>query len=86
MNPRGKKSNISKLEVAQILQDFLDGTGQPYAWDDFTLGTSFEDSYLDRIRVRCLRLSEEFPPARRDHYYGEQGLEVIRAYIRELKS
>jgi hypothetical protein len=86
MNPWGKKSKLSKLEVAQILQDFLDGTGQPYAWDDFTLGTSFEDSYLDRIRVRCLGLSEEFPPTEPRHYCGEQGFEVIRAYIRELKS
>lgn len=85
MSAWGKKSKLSKLEVAQILQDFLDGTGQPWAWDDFTLGPSFEDSYLDRIRVRCLRLGEEFPPTKPHHYCSEQGLEVIRAYIRELK-
>jgi hypothetical protein len=86
MSPWIHKSKLSKLEVAQILQDFLDGTGKPNTWDGFTLGMSFEDDYLDRIRTRCARLSGEFPPAVSSEYCGEQGREVIRNYIRELRN
>lgn len=86
MSPWMRSSKVSRLEVAQILQNFLDGTGKPMAWDGFTLGMSFDDDYLDRIRIRCARLSEEFPPAVSSEYCGEQGREIIRNYIRELRN
>lgn len=81
----GKKSKLGNREVAQILQDFLDGTGKPQAWDGFTLGMSFEDSHLEDIRIRCVHLWEEFPPTDGRSYCGDEGFEVIRAYIRELR-
>jgi len=86
MGPSFKKSKLSNNDVADILQGFLDGTGRPWAWDDFTLGMSFEDSNLERARVRCARLSEEFPPIDRHEFCNEQGFEVIRSYIRELRN
>jgi len=86
MGPWTTKSRLSKQEVAQIMQDFLDGAGHPWAWDSFTLGIYFEDGYLDSIRIRCARLSEEFPPENSHEYCNEQGREVIRDYIRELRS
>jgi hypothetical protein len=86
VSPWWRKSKLGKLEIAQILQDFLDGTGNPLAWDGFTTGMRFEDSYLDGIRIRCARLSEEFPPAGPREYCGEQGRDVIRNYIRELRN
>ena len=75
----------SRLEVAQLLADFLEGTGNPLAWDGFTLGSRFDDERLEQIRLRCAGLSQEFPPETRGEYCSEQGLEVIRGYIAELR-
>ena len=75
---------LTREEVAQILQNFLDGTGGDWDWDDFASAITIEDPYLEKIRARCALLDREFPPARRSEYCNEQGIEVIRAYIREL--
>lgn len=85
MSAWDKKYSLTRHEVAQILEDFVEGGGSPYAWDGFTLGMSFEDDYLDAIRRRCAGLSEEFPPTGRE-YCNPRGLEVIRAYIQELRN
>jgi hypothetical protein len=77
---------LSKQEVAQILEDFLEGKGSPWAWDDYTQGMSLADPYLERIRVRLARLSQEFPPDRPSEYCNEQGRNVIRNYIKELRA
>jgi hypothetical protein len=76
--------HLSHEDVARILQNFLDGTGADWDWDDFISATRFEDSQLEQIRVRCALLDQEFPPTIRGCYCNEQGLEVIRGYIREL--
>ena len=86
MAPWTKKYKLSYQQVAQILEDFLEGKGKPLAWDGFTLGMSFADKYLEEIRVRCAGLSQEFPPDNPHHYCSEQGLSVIRDYVRRLKS
>jgi hypothetical protein len=78
------KDNLTREEVAHILQGFLDGTGSKWGWDDFTSVVRFEDPYLEKIRTRCILLDREFPPTTGGWYCNEQGLEVIRAYIREL--
>jgi hypothetical protein len=75
----------SRLEVAQLLADFLTGKAHPLAWDGFTLGSQFDDERLEQIRLRCAGLSQEFPPEKRGEYCNEQGLEVIRGYIAELR-
>jgi hypothetical protein len=72
------------LQVAKILQNFLRGAGGKWDWDDFASAMSFEDPYLERIRTRCILLDREFPPARLGEYCNEQGLEVVRTYVREL--
>lgn len=86
MSPWIKKYNLSHEEVAQILEDFLEKRGNPMAWDGFTLGMSFEDPFLEELRMRCVRLSEEFPPEKPGEYCNEQGRAVIRHYITELRS
>ena len=77
---------MAKNEVAQILEDFVEGNGNPYSWDGFTLGMTLDDDYLDSIRKRCVGLSEEFPPSSKHEYCNPQGIQVIRAYIQELRN
>ncbi|HXN23961.1 MAG TPA: hypothetical protein VOA41_14575 [Candidatus Dormibacteraeota bacterium] len=84
MTPWIKKYRLTKQEVAEILQDFLDGRGRPLAWDGFTLGMSFEDEYLENIRIRCANLSQEYPPEHPNEYCNEQGRNVICEYIKQL--
>jgi hypothetical protein len=81
-----KKDKLSSQEVAQILEDFLNGKGGRWAWDDFTLGMSFEDKSLEEIRLRCVGLSQEFPPDNPSEFCNEQGRNVIRDYVKKLRA
>jgi hypothetical protein len=81
-----KKDKLSKQEVAQILEDFLDAKGSRWAWDDFTLGMSFEDKSLEKIRVRSVGLSQEFPPDNPNEFCNERGRNVIRDYVKKLRA
>ncbi len=80
-----KKYKLSNQEVAQILEDFLESRGSRWAWDDYTLGMSFEDKHLEDIRIRCVGLSQEFPPDNPNEYCNEHGRDVIREYIKQLR-
>lgn len=84
MSPFVKKYKLSNKEVAQILEDFLEGRGSPLAWDGFTLGMSFDEEVHEEIRIRCLHLGEEFPPDNPKEYCNEKGRNVIREYIKQL--
>jgi hypothetical protein len=81
-----KKYKLTNEEVAQILEDFLEGRGNRWAWDDFTIGMSFEDRYLEQIRTRCAGLGQEFPPNNPNEFCNQQGRNVIRDYVRELRA
>ena len=85
MNPWLRKSELTRKEVAQIMEDFLSGSGEPLAWDGFTLGMTFEDPELEDIRLRCAGLTAEFPPTQPNHYCSEHGLAIIRGYIQLLR-
>lgn len=86
MTPWIKKYKLSKLQVAQVLEDFLEGRGNPWAWDDFTQGMTLDDEYLEKIRIRCANLSEEYPPDRLNEYCNEQGRNVLREYVTALRA
>ena len=79
------RKTLEKLEVAQILEDFLEGTGGPWAWDDFLSVTAVADERLEQIQRHCNLLSEEFPPEKPGEYCSAQGREIIRRYIEELR-
>jgi hypothetical protein len=81
-----KRHELTNKEVAQILEDFLEGRGSRWAWDDYTLGTSFEDKHLEQIRIRCVGLTEEFPPHGPNEYCNEEGRNVIRDCVKELRA
>jgi hypothetical protein len=81
-----QKHSLTKQEVAEIIADFLAGSGDRWDWDDFTSGMSLEDPYLEKIRLRCAGLADEFPPDRPERYCNEDGLRVMRQCIEELKS
>jgi hypothetical protein len=77
---------LTRNQVAQILEDFIEGRSGPDSWDGFTQGRPLEDEGLERIRSRCAGLSEEFPPDDGKAYCNENGLQVIRDYIVQLRA
>ena len=78
------KSNLSKTDVINFIKAFLDGTGGSWDWDDF-ISIPIEDKELDRIRDRCAGLPEEFSPTENGQYCNEEGLKVLREYIKTLE-
>jgi hypothetical protein len=41
---------LGRDEVATIIENFVEGTGGKWDWDDFTTGTTFHDDYLKPFR------------------------------------
>jgi hypothetical protein len=76
---------LGNLEVAQILENFLEGTGGRWEWDDFISVGEVADERLKQIQQHVNLLSDEFPPERLGEYCNEHGREVIRRYIAELR-
>jgi hypothetical protein len=76
---------LGRLEVAQILENFLQGAGGPWDWDDFISVGNVADDRLKQIQRHVNLLSDEFPPEKPGEYCNEQGRDVIRRYIAELR-
>ena len=76
--------DLTREQVAKILQDFLEGTGGDWDWQAFTDGGQISDPRLEAIRFRSLTLPDEFPPCKRGEYTNEKGRAVLREFIKEL--
>ena len=70
-------------EVARIVEEFLDGTGGKWDWDDFC-SIKIDGQELDHIRVLCSNASVAYPPTEKGHYCSAQGRDYLREITREL--
>jgi len=77
-------ANRTNGEVAEIIHDFLTGTGSPWDWDDF-ISASLGDPRLDNIRQQCANLPDRFPPGDQGGYCGEDGLQELREILTSLR-
>ena len=80
--PHGHEA--SAKDIRDILQAIIDGK-DPYAVDDFVCGSRYRNPRFEAIRDRISELHEEYPPRTKDEFFGPEGIEVIRGYIRELE-
>jgi hypothetical protein len=78
------RKTLSYLDVAKILEEFVNGTGHRWALDNY-LVHSFSDPYLLYLQDRMGGLDVEFPAQDEGRYCSQEGIEVIRASIRELR-
>jgi len=81
---REKVRPTTAAEVADTLERFVQGTSNEWEWDDF-LTHPLGDPRLEQIRLRCAQLDEEFP-TNDQCYCNEQGVDVIRGFISQLRS
>jgi hypothetical protein len=78
-------TQLTKFEVATIIEQFLDGGGGRWDWDDFC-SFAILDPYLDAIRVRCCALQQTHPSNARTRYCNDQGMAILRSLVTELRS
>jgi hypothetical protein len=79
------RNTLGRLDVAQVLENFLEGTGGPYDRDEFISVGTVADERLNQIPRHVNLLSEEFPPEKPSEYCNQEGRDVIRRYIAELR-
>jgi hypothetical protein len=75
---------MSRAAVASTIESFLEGAGGPWDWDEF-LSVPIGEPDLDKIRLRCAHLGEEFPPDRSGRFCGEGGIQVLRELVSQLR-
>jgi hypothetical protein len=75
----------SRGEVAGIIEQFLDGAGAKWDWDDFC-SIEIDDPELDHIRVQCSTVSSTFPPTEKGHFCSSPGYDYLRGIARDLRA
>ena len=76
--------NMSKEEAAVEIEKFLEGKGGDWDWDDF-ITISQKDPYLDRVRIKCSSVFYDYPAGKEGGYCSEEGYEVLRNLVKELR-
>jgi hypothetical protein len=74
----------TKTEVAEIISAFLSGDGFEWSWDDF-ISVRIKDSSLEAIRAQCATLPDEYPSSVPGQYCGEDGIAVLRSFVKHLR-
>ena len=80
-----RKIARSRGEMADTIEQFLQGVCWQRVWDDFC-ATPIIDPQLDAIRQRCAGLPKEFPPTQKGHYCSEAGFEAMGEMVKELRN
>ena len=75
---------MTKTEIANLIESFLDGSCGEWDWDDF-IHTKLNTPELEEIQKRCAYLPQEFPPMERGHYCGAEGFEVLKKMVNDLR-
>lgn len=76
--------NPTNAEVADLIEAFLDGTCEPWDWDDF-LSVEFATPYLTAVQSRCNRSRDDFPPGKQGGWSSEEGAQELRRIVAELR-
>jgi len=76
--------DLTKADVANIIDSFLNGGGGKWDWDEFT-SFRLDDADLERVRQTCISLPNVYPPTSQGYYCNEQGLAVLREITRRLR-
>ena len=70
-------------DVAQIIENFLDGKGHARDWDNF-ISLQIADPHLDAIRAQCLQLNSTHPAKK--GWCNQAGLDLMRDLATQLRA
>jgi hypothetical protein len=76
---------MTKLEVANLVESFVNGTCGPWEWDDF-VSMKHEDPGIEAISLHCGRIPEQFPSSQENHYCSEEGVAALKQIALLLRS
>ena len=79
-----KKIKLTKTEVVNIINSFINGTTGEYDWDDF-ISIPIEDPSLNEIRIYCANLRDVYPPTA-GSYCNEEGINQLRKVVENLNN
>ncbi len=76
--------DMTREEVADLIDRFLDGTCGPYDWDDFT-SVRLGDPELEVARQACVEVNWKYPSGRSTGYRSAEGRAELRSIAAELR-
>jgi hypothetical protein len=76
---------LSREEVADTIETFVNGMGAECDWDDF-ISIRIKDPELEAVRMRCALMRDEFPPVHARQFCSEVGLETMRRIVANLRA
>ena len=82
--PRASR-NLSKHEVANTLERFINGSGEAWEWDDFINGSALQDESLERVRIQCQQLPSTHPPQEGHGYCSAKGVQTMKQMVVKLR-
>ena len=74
---------MTRIEIAKVIESFLNETGDEWAWDDF-IHSKMDTVEMEEIRGVCSGLPENFPPVEAGHYCNEEGIKVLEQIAHKL--
>lgn len=75
---------MTRLEIADLIERFVSGASGEWEWDDF-ISTKQVDPQIERVRLFCANLPNEFPSPDGRQYCGEEGLAQLRECAKALR-
>lgn len=75
---------MTKQEVAELIEGFLNGTCGEWDWDDF-ISLKHEDPEIEEISVRCSKIANEFPSLQEKHYCSQEGETALKQLAQSLR-
>jgi hypothetical protein len=79
-------NSAAYLDVADILESFVEGRGGRWDWDAYITTMVFKDAFLQEVQNRMVHLSDEFPAEKGMGYCSPEGIQVIRDYAKQLRN
>ena len=60
-------------QIADGIDEFLNGTAGPYEWQDFITHQAIKDPHLESIRQECAAIARKYPPESKTEWCNELG-------------
>jgi hypothetical protein len=74
---------MNKVEVANLIKSFVDGSCGKWDWDDFT-SIRQTDPKIEQVRLHILTIPDKYPSNNPKHWSNEDGVRVLQEIAESL--